>query len=140
MHSLADLLTSTELQRWRLVLGEAAESSLGGLSEQARQIDHTLEWLYGRDPQRLARGERCGTLDSSNLTTPEWINAVHTLFPQQVIERLESDAVLRYGIDDVVTNLDVLPFRKPAARGVTHQTSDEPGSITCCSPAGTSGR
>ncbi|HEP1062443.1 TPA: VWA domain-containing protein [Klebsiella aerogenes] len=123
MHSLADLLTSTELQRWRLVLGEAAESSLGGLSEQARQIDHTLEWLYGRDPQRLAGGERCGTLDSSNLTTPEWINAVHTLFPQQVIERLESDAVLRYGIDDIVTNLDVLQRIAPSEnllRAVLH--------------------
>ncbi|HDT6511046.1 TPA: VWA domain-containing protein [Klebsiella aerogenes] len=123
MNALADLLTTTELQRWRLVLGEAAENSLGGLNEQARQIDHTLEWLYGRDPQRLARGERCGTLDGSNLTTPEWINAVHTLFPQQVIERLESDAVLRYGIDDVVTNLDVLQRIAPSEsllRAVLH--------------------
>lgn len=123
MNALVDLLTTTELQRWRLVLGEAAENSLGGLSQQARQIDHTLEWLYGRDPQRLARGERCGTLDGSNLTTPEWINAVHTLFPQQVIERLESDAVLRYGIDDVVTNLDVLQRIAPSEsllRAVLH--------------------
>lgn len=123
MNRFADLLTTTELQRWRLVLGEAAENCLGGLSEQARKIDHTLEWLYGRDPQRLARGERCGTLHDSSLTTPEWINAVHTLFPQQVIERLESDAVLRYGIDDIVTNLDVLRHITPSEsllRAVLH--------------------
>lgn len=51
------------------------------------------------------------------------------LFPQPVIERLESDAVLRYGIDEVVTNLEVLeriqPSGKPAARGAAYQTSDE---------------
>ena len=50
-----------------------------------------------------ARGERSGGLGDSNLTTPEWINSIHTLFPQRVIERLESDVVLRYGIEDVVT-------------------------------------
>lgn len=108
MSELNDLLTTRELQRWRLILGEAAETTLCGLDDNARQIDHALEWLYGRDPERLQRGERSGGLGGSNLTTPEWINSIHTLFPQQVIERLESDAVLRYGIEDVVTNLDVL--------------------------------
>ncbi len=54
---------------------------------------------------------------------PEWINSIHTLFPQQVIERLESDAVLRYGIEDVVTNLDVLERMQPSEsllRAVLH--------------------
>ena len=108
MSELNDLLTTRELQRWRLILGEAAETTLCGLD------DNALEWLYGRDPERLQRGERSGGLGGSNLTTPEWINIIHTLFPQQVIERLESDAVLRYGIEDVVTNLDVLERMQPA--------------------------
>ena len=90
MSELNDLLTTRELQRWRLILGEAAETTLCGLDDNARQIDHALEWLYGRDPERLQRGERSGGLGGSNLTTPEWINSIHTLFPQQVIERLES--------------------------------------------------
>ncbi|BBU82656.1 hypothetical protein EIMP300_40560 [Escherichia coli] len=120
---LNDLLTTRELQRWRLILGEAAETTLCGLDDNARQIDHALEWLYGRDPERLQRGERYGGLGRSNLTTPEWINSIHTLFPQQVIERLESDAVLRYGIEDVVTNLDVLERMQPSEsllRAVLH--------------------
>ena len=138
MSELNDLLTTRELQRWRLILGEAAETTLCGLDDNARQIDHALEWLYGRDPERLQRGERSGGLGGSNLTTPEWINSIHTLFPQQVIERLESDAVLRYGIEDVVTNLDVLermqPSEKPATRCFAHQTSDEPRSTGCRPP------
>ena len=123
MSELNDLLTTRELQRWRLILGEAAETTLCGLDGNARQIDHALEWLYGRDPERLQRGERSGGLGGSNLTTPEWINSIHTLFPQQVIERLESDAVLRYGIEDVVTNLDVLERMQPSEsllRAVLH--------------------
>ncbi|EFT7930285.1 vWA domain-containing protein [Escherichia coli] len=123
MSELNDLLTTRELQRWRLILGEAAETTLCGLDDNARQIDHALEWLYGRDPERLQRGERSGGLGGSNLTLPEWINSIHTLFPQQVIERLESDAVLRYGIEDVVTNLDVLERMQPSEsllRAVLH--------------------
>ena len=116
MSELNDLLTTRELQRWRLILGEAAETTLCGLDDNARRIDHALEWLYGRDPERLQRGERSGGLGGSNLTTPEWINSIHTLFPQQVIERLESDAVLRYGIEDVVTNLDVLERMQPSEK------------------------
>ncbi len=121
MSELNDLLTTRELQRWRLILGEAAETTLCGLDDNARQIDHALEWLYGRDPERLQRGERYGGLGRSNLTTPEWINSIHTLFPQQVIERLESDAVLRYGIEDVVMNPEVLA----AARRIVHQVVEE---------------
>ncbi|MTH47951.1 vWA domain-containing protein [Intestinirhabdus alba] len=120
---LSDLLASRELQRWRLLLGEAAESRLGPLDGAARRIDHALEWLYGRDPERVGRGERQGGLGSSSLTTPGWISAIHQLFPQQVIERLESDAVLRYGIDEVVTNLEVLERIEPSEsllRAVLH--------------------
>ena len=69
--NLSDLLASRELQRWRLLLGEAAESRLGPLDGPARRIDHALEWLYGRDPERVGRGERQGGLGSSSLTTPE---------------------------------------------------------------------
>lgn len=110
---MANQLTP-ELQRWRLLLGEAAEASLGELDDHYRSVDSALEWLYGRDPERLARGERGASLGKSNLTTPEWINEIHQLFPKEVIERLEVDAVERYGIDDVVTNLDVLERIEPS--------------------------
>ena len=46
MSELNDLLTTRELQRWRLILGEAAETTLYGLDGNARRIDHALEWLY----------------------------------------------------------------------------------------------
>lgn len=47
MSELNDLLTTRELQRWRLILGEAAETTLCGLDDNARQIDHALECCMG---------------------------------------------------------------------------------------------
>ncbi len=111
------------LERWRLMLGEAAESACGGLGAQARAADAALEWLYGRDPGRDARDERGAGLGPSSLSTPDWIDSIHTLFPKEVIERLELDAVERFGIDEVVTNLEVLERIEPSEsllRAVLH--------------------
>lgn len=118
------------LVRWRLLLGEAADGCLGSPDGRAGAADNALEWLYGRDPDRQARGERTpprertGSPDGpSVLTTPDWINTIHELFPQEVIERLERDAVERFGIDDVVTNLEVLERIEPSEsllRAVLH--------------------
>ncbi|WP_027013938.1 VWA domain-containing protein [Comamonas composti] len=111
------------LQRWRLLLGESAEAACGSLGEQAQAADAALDWLYGRDPERAQRGERAAGLGPSALSTPDWINTIHQLFPQEVIERLERDAVERFGIDEVVTNLEVLERIEPSEsllRAVLH--------------------
>jgi len=111
------------LQRWRLLLGDPAEAACGGLSAEAQAADAALDWLYGRDSDRASRGERSAGLGPSALSTPDWINTIHTLFPKEVIERLERDAVERYGIDEVVTNLEVLERIEPSEsllRAVLH--------------------
>ncbi|WP_426343976.1 VWA domain-containing protein [Pseudoduganella sp. R-32] len=111
------------LARWRLLLGEAATPALGGLSGAARSADMALDWLYGRDSEVAARGERGAGLGPSQLSTPDWINTIHELFPKEVIERLEGDAVELYGIDEVVTNLEVLERIEPSEallRAVLH--------------------
>ncbi|NZA25468.1 VWA domain-containing protein [Luteimonas sp. SJ-92] len=117
------LAVPAPLMRWRLLLGEAADPALGGLQGDALAADAALEWLYGRDPDRVRRGERSAGLGDSQLSTPDWINDVHTLFPQEVIERLERDAVERFGIDEVVTSLEVLERIEPSEsllRAVLH--------------------
>jgi Mg-chelatase subunit ChlD len=111
------------IQRWRLLLGEAAQESLGGLSGHAQSADAALEWLYGRDPELAQRAERRGGQEASQLSTPDWVNSIHQLFPQEVIERLERDAVERFGIDEVVTNIEVLERIEPSEsllRAVLH--------------------
>lgn len=117
------LTIPSTLERWRLLLGDAAESACGSLGADAMAADAALDWLYGRDPEHGARDERSASLGPSSLSTPDWINSIHTLFPKEVIERLETDAVERFGIDEVVTNLEVLGRIAPSEsllRAVLH--------------------
>ena len=107
------------LERWRLVLGEAAQGLVGdgesgGLSATGGARDAALDWLYQRDPD-LARREihREGGTGPSALTTVDWLDDIHRLFPRETIERLERDAVERYQITEVVTDPGVLARIEP---------------------------
>ncbi|MCE6074071.1 VWA domain-containing protein [Agrobacterium vitis] len=106
------------LTRWRLVLGDASdgECRTAGctLSSDALAMDTALDWLYGRDDEDSMRNiARQGGRGGSVLSTPQWINDIHRLFPKETIERLERDAIERYAIDDVITNPDVLARAEP---------------------------
>ncbi|MGH3374900.1 MAG: VWA domain-containing protein [Actinoallomurus sp.] len=106
------------LERWRLVLGSPAEPSTGGLGAEAAARDAALDWLYGRDPDLGRRGVRRGGTrhggsGPSVLTTVDWLDDVHRLFPRETIERLERDAVERYEIHEVVTDPEVLARVEP---------------------------
>jgi Mg-chelatase subunit ChlD len=111
------------LVRWRLVLGSDAEQALGcGLGGAEAAQDRALEFLYGREygPGRNVRGkggsaaDRAGGLEDSALNVPDWINAVHELFPKRTIERLEKDALERYNLSEMVTNPDLLARAQPS--------------------------
>lgn len=115
-------MTDPGLERWRLVLGAPAEGCIGGLSGGAAERDRMLDWLYGRDAELGERGvrrggARPGTREGgdgpSQITTVDWLDAVHRLFPKETIERLERDAVERYEIHEVVTDPDVLARIEP---------------------------
>ena len=98
--------------RWRLVLGESAESALPCAGDELA-MDAALDWLYGRDEGLGERDERSSGRGPSSLTVPEWISEIHRLFPRETIERLERDAITRYRIDDLVTSPDVLARVEP---------------------------
>jgi hypothetical protein len=116
------------LTRWRLVLGQEAEQGLGcGLDGVEGQRDQALGFLYHReygagrnvrhrggkrDQQR--GGPRQGGLEDSQLSVPEWINAIHNLFPRKTIERIEKDALERYNLQELVTNPDLLARAEPS--------------------------
>ncbi|GAA3486682.1 VWA domain-containing protein [Streptomyces cremeus] len=116
------------LERWRLILGEPAERPAGGLAGRAAARDAALEWLYGRDPDlarrgvRRARGAGGGAERGrgaghgpSAVTAVDWLDEVHRLFPKETVERLERDAVERYGIEEIVTDPAVLERVEPSA-------------------------
>jgi Mg-chelatase subunit ChlD len=105
----------TDLQRWRLILGQPADRHTGGLVGEPLRRDAALDWLYGRDPELQRQGVRRGGSGDSVLRTVDWLDDVHRLFPKETIERLERDAVERYDITEVVTNPEVLSRAEPNA-------------------------
>lgn len=108
------------LTRWRLVLGKDAEPALGiSLDGADLAQDLALDWLYDRNEYGASRNvrvsrDRSGGMEGSNLTVPDWINQVHQLFPKRTIERIEKDALERYNIQEMVTNLDLLKRVQPS--------------------------
>jgi Mg-chelatase subunit ChlD len=104
-------------QRWRLVMGSGSEQCCGPcLTPEDNERDQALSYLYDReygDDRNVRREGRQGGSGDSALTVPDWINQIHELFPQKVIERLEKDALERYQLDDMVTNPEVLSRAQP---------------------------
>ncbi len=105
-------MTDPTLQRWRLVLGEPADGC-ADLDPAAAAQDAALDWLYGRDPDLARRGVRRAGSGASQLSTVDWLDDVHRLFPRETVERLERDAVERYDIHEVVTDPVVLSRIQP---------------------------
>ncbi len=87
----------------------------GGLAPSAGDISGAE--LDGAGDQGSAgqRSRRGAGLDPSEITTVEWLDDIHRLFPKETIERLERDAVERYEIHEVVTDPDVLARIEPNA-------------------------
>ncbi|TKC99408.1 VWA domain-containing protein [Polyangium fumosum] len=107
--------------RWRLILGPAGNDGLGATDAgagNADDLERTLAWLYDREAdgeasRSIARGGPANGPEHP-LDVPEWLNKIHELFPKEAIERLESDALHRYGILDVVTRKEALENVTPS--------------------------
>lgn len=95
--------TPEAARRWRLVLGRYAQQSLPAAGGDAG-LDSTLGYLYDRE--YAARGLRrgAGSLDPSALTAISWLNGARRLFPRSTLERLERDALTRYGLDELLAD------------------------------------
>src|ERR1700691_5631533 len=101
---MADDLDQHAMARWRLLLGQFADPSLGGALGQEgqaggkgryRRMDQVLDYLYGREyAQRGVRSDdRSGGDNASVLTIPDWLHDVRELFPQDTVEIIERHAL-----------------------------------------------
>ncbi|MBX9567349.1 MAG: VWA domain-containing protein [Candidatus Obscuribacterales bacterium] len=105
--------------RWRMVLGESAGACMGGLNDETWQKrERTIRYLYDRDNAdkrgKNIRQSTTGGLEDSQLTVQDWINDVHELFPEKVVEQIEKDALEKYQLSEMVTNPEALSRAKPS--------------------------
>jgi Mg-chelatase subunit ChlD len=113
---MADPGAADAAARWRLVLGRHAEQPLGAQPGDERgpadERDRVLEFLYDRE--HAARGHRAGGGQSGVLSTVAWLKGARTLFPREAVEVLERDALVRYGLTELVTDPALLRTLEPS--------------------------
>jgi Mg-chelatase subunit ChlD len=94
------------LERWRLVLGKAAEPELGvELALEAAAIDRTLEALYD--------SERRGGLGPSSPNVARWLGDIRTYFPSSVVQVMQRDALDRLGLRQMLLEPELLEQVEP---------------------------
>ena len=95
---------TSQLNRWRLILGGYAKDQLsfgeGAALENGiscMDLEEALDFLYNREQGDDVR-DRTGSLDASRLTAVTWITKIRKLFPKETVEILERHALDRYGM------------------------------------------
>ena len=106
------------VRRWRMVLGRYAESALPRRDDDAG-LDETLGYLYDREytGRGLRHGRGVGSggagpggvgsgggLGASALRAVDWLDGARRLFPTSTLQRLESDALTRYGLTELLAD------------------------------------
>ncbi len=100
-------MTPTEyLNRWRLILGNDAETSCGGGLDAAEiRMDKALAALYDNPGEG---GSRRGSLGASAPKVSAWLGDIREYFPQSVVQIMQKDAVERLNLTALLTEKEML--------------------------------
>ena len=100
------------LRRWRLVLGEAAQGSLGlgdGLGAADLGMDDVLAALYGG---RQAMTRQAG-LGASAPNVARWLGDIRTYFPVSAVRVMQQDALDRLNLTQMLLEPELLATVEP---------------------------
>lgn len=102
-------------RRWRLTLGRYASPKLGGLSGKDGQMDTALEFLYGQEYEGrgIERDRGPGSLDPTQMKPLKWLGKARSLFPNSTFETLQTHALDRYGLTDLLKDPKTLDALEP---------------------------
>jgi hypothetical protein len=114
----------SKLRKWRMILGAAAEESLstisGGrgleLSDEDSVMDAALAAIYDEtfDPSSQgAGGARSAGLGKSSPRLAKWLGDVRSLFPSDIVSVIQTDAIERKGLKQLLFEPELLSQVKP---------------------------
>ncbi|MCW5323343.1 VWA domain-containing protein [Verminephrobacter aporrectodeae subsp. tuberculatae] len=99
--------TAGRLQRWRLVLGTAAEESCGKPDGSFEEIDKALAALYEPDEQAsLGKGRR-------RPAVARWLGDIRKYFPSAVVQVMQHDAMERLNLRELLLQPEMLEHVAP---------------------------
>ncbi|WP_239014108.1 VWA domain-containing protein [Archangium violaceum] len=94
------------LERWRLVLGEPVQETLGvPLGESELRMDRALAALYD--------SERKGGLGASSPHVARWLGDIREYFPASVVRVMQGDAMTRLGLTEMLLQPEMLEAVEP---------------------------
>ncbi|MER2204168.1 MAG: hypothetical protein ABS980_09350, partial [Rhodococcus sp. (in: high G+C Gram-positive bacteria)] len=96
------------LRRWRLMLGESAEESTGGLGQPGdSRMDAALAALYDSSGPTKGRRRSAG-LGASAPSVARWLGDIRTYFPSTVVQVMQKDAIDRLGLAQLLLEPELL--------------------------------
>ena len=119
------------LQRWRLILGGAAEDACGRLQGDWSEMDQALTTLYEEADGR-GMGRRQGGRGGSAPQVARWLGDIRKYFPSQVVQVMQRDALERLNLRDMLLQPEMLESMQPDVHLVANLIS-----LSQVIPAGT---
>ncbi|MEG1202343.1 MAG: VWA domain-containing protein [Comamonas sp.] len=105
-----ELVPTTRLQRWRMVLGAPADASCGGVSGRLQEMDEALAALYEEDSKL---GSRKGGRGNSSPSVSRWLGDIRKYFPTQVVQVMQRDAMERLNLREMLLQPEMLENVQP---------------------------
>ena len=107
------------INRWRLILGSFAEDNLK-LDGEYSEMDQSLGFLYDREYSKEAgyadfenNDKQRGGKGASVLTVPTWVAKVKKLFPKKTVEIMQTYALEKYNLTEMITDENILKEMEP---------------------------
>lgn len=104
---------SRALRRWRLILGRYAQDQLGDLQGRDGSMDDAFDYLYGNEYSGRGLHDRDGGLDPTQMSALNWLGKARGLFPDDVFNTLQSDALNRYKLTELLQDPEILAGLEP---------------------------
>ena len=106
------------LARWRLILGAQAQERLErmgacGLTEEQLLMDQALGAIYGGDPGEDALSGRGAGSGPSSPRISKWLGDVRALFDREIVTVIQSDAIERRGLRQLLFEPELLQNLEP---------------------------
>ena len=109
--------TNDRLRRWRLILGSEAQKRIEGmgdgpdLSQEDLMMDTALDAIYNKD-MKFGFGGGAGK-GASSPQISRWLGDVRTLFDKDLVKIIQSDAMERCGLKQLIFEPELLENIEP---------------------------
>lgn len=121
------MVEKEQLKRWRLILGPDVQSQLSqyssegiSLEREDQIMDEALAAIYDETSDEttsggagVSTGERGAGLGKSTPKLAKWLTDIRRFFPQDVVSVIQSDAIEKKGLKQLLFEPEILQSVKP---------------------------